>query len=310
MTWSVRAAGPADAPAVRELTRAAFAGQDALEPPSGAFRETVEDIAADLAAHGGLVAVGADGTVDAALRFSEHDGAFWLRRVAVRPELRGRGVASLLVEHGLREGPRRGYGEVHIGVRRPLVDNHDYWRRRGFEAVAEHDFWVELARPVALTVEVPTAAEMQALGRRLAALARAGDLYVLSGDLGAGKTTLTQGIGDGLGVRGPVTSPTFVIARVHPTLAAGLPLVHVDAYRLGGLPEVDDLDLEASLDDTLTVVEWGEGKVEGLAEDRLEVVVLRSPAATDETRTVSVRPVGARWVGLDLEAALAPAADR
>lgn len=114
---------------------------------------------------------------------------------------------------------------------------------------------------------------MRALGRRLAALLRAGDLLVLSGPLGAGKTTLVQGIGEGLGVRGRVTSPTFVIARVHPSLAGGPALVHADAYRLGSPAEVDDLDLDASLETSVTVVEWGGGLVEGLAEDRLEVAI-------------------------------------
>jgi tRNA threonylcarbamoyladenosine biosynthesis protein TsaE len=101
-------------------------------------------------------------------------------------------------------------------------------------------------------IEVATAAGMQALGRRMAGLLHAGDLVVLSGPLGAGKTTLVQGIGQGLGVHGPVTSPTFVIARVHPALRGGPGLVHVDAYRLGSVAEVDDLDLDASLDDWLT----------------------------------------------------------
>ena len=113
-------------------------------------------------------------------------------------------------------------------------------------------------------VEVPTAADMHALGRRLARLLRAGDLVVLAGDLGAGKTTLTQGLGAGLGVRGDVTSPTFVIARVHRVARRrARPLVHVDAYRLGSLAEVDDLDLDASLEDSVTVVEWGERQGRG-----------------------------------------------
>jgi len=129
-------------------------------------------------------------------------------------------------------------------------------------------------------VIVSTAAEMRALGRRLAALLRAGDLVILSGGLGAGKTTLTQGIGEGLGVRGPVTSPTFVIARVHPPLvAAGGPaapapaLVHADAYRLGSSLKLDDLDLDADTATSVTVVEWGEGLAEGLAADRLEITI-------------------------------------
>jgi tRNA threonylcarbamoyladenosine biosynthesis protein TsaE len=145
-------------------------------------------------------------------------------------------------------------------------------------------------------IEVPTAADMRELGRRLGAVLRAGDLVVLSGPLGAGKTTLVQGIGDGMAVRGPVTSPTFVIARVHPALAGGPGLVHVDAYRLGSVAEVDDLDLDASLDDCVTVVEWGEGLVEGLAADRLDVSIEMSPAAADrDWRTVAMTGIGQRW---------------
>ena len=95
---------------------------------------------------------------------------------------------------------------------------------------------------------LPTAEDTRTWGARLATLLRAGDLVVLTGGLGAGKTTLTQGIGEGLGIRGPVTSPTFVIARVHPSLVDGPRLVHVDAYRLGGFAELDVLDLDASLE--------------------------------------------------------------
>jgi tRNA threonylcarbamoyladenosine biosynthesis protein TsaE len=154
-------------------------------------------------------------------------------------------------------------------------------------------------------MDLATAQDTRRFGRRLAACLQAGDLVLLTGGLGAGKTTLTQGIGEGLGVRGPVTSPTFVIARVHPSLGSGPPLVHVDAYRLTGLAEVDDLDLDASLDESVTVVEWGEGKVEDLSDERLEVLLQRSGGpdyAGDESRTVSVRAVGPRWDGADLAA--------
>jgi tRNA threonylcarbamoyladenosine biosynthesis protein TsaE len=144
---------------------------------------------------------------------------------------------------------------------------------------------------------VPTGEAMRELGARLAAFLRPGDLVVLSGDLGAGKTTLTQGIGEGLKVRGPITSPTFVIARVHPSLAGGPALVHADAYRLGGFVELDDLDLDASLEESVTVVEWGEGLAEGLAEDRLEISIGRDDALTEE-RVLSVRGIGRRWAGL------------
>ena len=153
---------------------------------------------------------------------------------------------------------------------------------------------------------------MRALGGRLGQLLAPGDLVVLSGPLGAGKTVLAQGIGAGLGVPGRVTSPTFVLARVH--RGGRIPLVHMDAYRLGSGPtgraEVDDLDLDAETHDSVTVVEWGEGLVEGLAEDRLEVHIDRldadvfdadpadaeaDPGADPGRRRVNLRGVGSRW---------------
>ena len=143
---------------------------------------------------------------------------------------------------------------------------------------------------------LPTARDTQDFGVRLAALLRAGDLIVLTGDLGAGKTTFTQGLGEGLGVRGPITSPTFVIARVHPSVVDGPPLVHVDAYRLGGLTELDALDLDASLEESVTVVEWGHGVAESLSEDVLEVTLIVDPAT--EERTARIAAHGRRWEGV------------
>jgi tRNA threonylcarbamoyladenosine biosynthesis protein TsaE len=134
---------------------------------------------------------------------------------------------------------------------------------------------------------------MREIGATLAARLRPGDVVVLSGELGAGKTTFTQGVGVGLGVRGDVTSPTFVISRVHPSLGGGPPLVHVDAYRLGSLAEVDDLDLDVDLADSVTVVEWGAGLVEQLAEARLVVELSRLPDS--EERTVTLVPEGGDW---------------
>ncbi|MEU7379232.1 MULTISPECIES: tRNA (adenosine(37)-N6)-threonylcarbamoyltransferase complex ATPase subunit type 1 TsaE [unclassified Streptomyces] len=153
---------------------------------------------------------------------------------------------------------------------------------------------------VEITVTAPE--QMRELGRRLAKLLRAGDLVMLSGELGAGKTTLTRGLGEGLDVRGAVTSPTFVIARVHPSLGDGPPLVHADAYRLsGGLDEMEDLDLDVSLPDSVVVVEWGEGKVEELTDDRLQVLIHRAVGdTTDEVRHVTVTGVGDRWSAVDL----------
>jgi tRNA threonylcarbamoyladenosine biosynthesis protein TsaE len=145
---------------------------------------------------------------------------------------------------------------------------------------------------------VPTSDDMRSLGERLAAQLRPGDLVVLSGDLGAGKTTLVQGVAAGLGVTEPVLSPTFVIARLY--RSGRLPVVHVDAYRLGSVVEVDDLDLDASVDESVTIVEWGEGLVEGLAADRLRLEILRSEDETDETRQVRVTAEGDRWVDVSV----------
>lgn len=154
-----------------------------------------------------------------------------------------------------------------------------------------------------IEIDVPTADDMHALGERLAGLLRAGDLVLLGGSLGAGKTTLAQGIGAGLGVRGPITSPTFIIARVHPSLVGGVPLVHVDAYRLGGWDELEDIDLEATLDEAVTVVEWGEGLAEGLAGERVEIHLDR-PTRAGETRHARIEAVGERWSEPQLRAAL------
>ena len=146
-------------------------------------------------------------------------------------------------------------------------------------------------------LRIATDGEMRDLGRRLAALLRAGDLVILAGPLGAGKTTLVQGIGAGLGVRGPVTSPTFVIARVHPALTGSGPaLVHADAYRLGSFSEVDDLDLDTDAGSAVTVVEWGTGLAEPLAEDRLEITI--EPDQDGDVRTVRINGHGARWHGV------------
>lgn len=193
-----------------------------------------------------------------------------------------------------------------------------------------------------VTVELADPEATRAYGRALAGVLRAGDLVVLTGALGAGKTTLTQGIGAGLGVRGQVASPTFIIARVHPPLptggGSGMPagpaLVHVDAYRIGSLDELESLDLDTSLEDSVTVVEWGEGLVEALAADRLEITVHRprggagdlQPEPADGTdpadpgpvdpdagpdpaggiRTVVVRAVGERWAGVELPTSAEP----
>jgi tRNA threonylcarbamoyladenosine biosynthesis protein TsaE len=139
-------------------------------------------------------------------------------------------------------------------------------------------------------LELTTVDDTVEFGRRLAGLLRAGDLVILDGPLGAGKTALARGVGAGLEVRGEVTSPTFVISRIH--RGGRLPLVHVDAYRLGSVSEVDDLDLDASVEDSVTIVEWGGGKVEQLADAHL---LIRIERRDDDSRVVELVPVGADW---------------
>ena len=179
-----------------------------------------------------------------------------------------------------------------------------FWTRLGYAEAGRVGPQIQLRRLLPFDLVLPDAAATRALGRRLAAELAAGDLVILTGDLGAGKTTLTQGLGEGLGVRGDVTSPTFVIARVHPSLGDGPELVHVDAYRLGGAAELDDLDLDTDLDLAVTVVEWGEGLAESLAADRLEVALHRDHTGESEERRATVTPVGSRWLDPGLPARL------
>jgi tRNA threonylcarbamoyladenosine biosynthesis protein TsaE len=176
-----------------------------------------------------------------------------------------------------------------------------------------------------LSLSVSTAARTHELAAALASVLDAGDLLVLTGELGAGKTTFTQGLGEGLGVRSRIISPTFVLVRIHPNLPdgprpGGPDLVHVDAYRLGSASEIDDIDLENTMDSAVTVVEWGRGRVEHLSESRLEIDLHRAiglPAVQphtvagavgvpedldfdtddndDEPRTIVMRGFGPRW---------------
>lgn len=141
-----------------------------------------------------------------------------------------------------------------------------------------------------MTVRLATPEDTVEFGSQLGGSLRAGDLLLLGGPLGAGKTVLARGLATGLGVSGRISSPTFVLARVHPAGTRGIPLVHVDAYRLGGdLSQLEDLDLDTDLERSAVVVEWGEGMAEGLSDDHLLLRMQRYP---DETRTVEVVPSG------------------
>ena len=161
-------------------------------------------------------------------------------------------------------------------------------------------------------VSMSDADQTRALGEDLGRVLAAGDLVMLSGGLGAGKTTLTQGIGIGMGVRGRVASPTFIVARVHPSLSGGPDLIHADAYRIKDLSDLETLDLDSSLDEAVTVVEWGEGKTESMSDERLSIEVRRASGGQadtdgdiidlehmdDGTRLIVLRAHGHRWDGV------------
>lgn len=165
---------------------------------------------------------------------------------------------------------------------------------------------------MSIRLRIADPAAMEALGARIAGELRAGDAVLLSGELGAGKTTFTRGLGAELGVRGTVTSPTFVLARTHPREGGAAPLVHVDAYRLGDAAELDDLDIDFA--GSIAVVEWGAGLLEHLVDEWLSITIMRptgtgaagaaDDAGTDpdeapvEPREVIIEGVGERWADL------------
>lgn len=298
MTVEITRVGPESAAQVYAVVRAAFQGRPPLDPPAAALEETEQTIAAKLAVHGGLLAC-LDGRPVGALVLDRIGSTTYLRRFGVAPDAQGHGVAAALIDAAVEAA--EGSEDVTVVAREELPQTVQFWERQGFREIRRESPNVELRRPLRTHVfQAPDADAMRGLGRSLAGQLTRGDLIVLSGELGAGKTTFTQGLGAGLGVRGDITSPTFVIARVHPSLVGGPDLVHVDAYRLGGLEELDDLDLDTSLDDAVTVVEWGEGLAEGLSESRLEVAIVRGDAPHDglDPRRVELTPVGPRWHAL------------
>lgn len=273
----IRRVGPEAADAVTAVVLAAFGDRPELDPPAEAVSETVESITTGLAERGGLLAT-LDGRPVGSVLFRPSAEGMLLRRFGVVPQAQRAGVAGALVDAALAAST--GHRAVQVLAREELPATVGFWERHGFRVSARRSPYLDLRRDLPTRWEVPDAEAMRELGRRLAQALAPGDLVVLAGELGAGKTTLTQGLGEGLGVRGGVTSPTFVIARVHPSEVGGPDLVHVDAYRLGGIEELDDLDLDTSLADSVTVVEWGAGLAEGLADTRLEVTLTRA-LATD-----------------------------
>jgi len=293
----VRAAGAGDAALVVDLIHRSFATRPALDPPATAMSETEQSVAAALEASGGLIAEH-DGRPVGSLLFAPEGRRLWLRRVGVLAEVREHGIAHALTNAAADHAAQQGYDRLVLEARAELPATVHFWTGQGYVEVDRDGPRLQMVRALPLSGTLPTVDATQKLARELAALTRPGDVVLLSGTLGAGKTTFTQGFGEGLGVRGPVTSPTFVIARSHPSLVGGPVLVHVDAYRLPGSAELDDLDLDTDLDTAVTVVEWGEGIAEQLSDDRLEIALRGS---LDGARTVTVRRLGARWADVGLE---------
>jgi tRNA threonylcarbamoyladenosine biosynthesis protein TsaE len=294
-----------DAADMVEVIHAAFGARPPLDPPSTAIDETPESVAARLDQTGGIFATVGGRPAGVILITPVEAGLVTFQRVSVHPEFQRHGVASAMVTAAEDYAAQLGFDRVELFARGEFADLIRFWQHRGFDLVRDEPHGVMLARDLPVAVRVPTGAAMQALGAQLAELLSAGDLIIASGDLGAGKTTLTQGIGRGLGSEGPVISPTFVISRVHRSSTGRPDLVHVDAYRLSGPQEIDDLDLDVTAAEAITVVEWGAGIAEPLASSRLEIDILTHPvlahAADHRTdRTVLVRPVGERWRDVDL----------
>jgi len=313
MTLAFEQVGPEAATEVLGIVRAAFSARPPLDPPADALGETEASMKERLSGFGGVVAR-LDGVGVGTVLMDPADSTLWLRRFAVLPDQQGHGVAHKMVTYAAGVAGAEGFDDLAVIAREELPETLRFWERQGFREISRESPAVRLHRPLnEHVVEALDADAMFELGRRVARSLAAGDVVVLTGELGAGKTTFTQGLGEGLGVRGGVTSPTFVIARVHPSTVGGPELVHVDAYRLGGIEELDDLDLDTDLDDAVTVVEWGEGLAEGLSESRLEIRIVRAEAdeapldlveAPDgaDPRRVEIVPVGARWRGVDLSA--------
>jgi tRNA threonylcarbamoyladenosine biosynthesis protein TsaE len=296
-------AQPEHAADVADVIRRSFAARPALDPPATALAEDAESVAAAITRSGGLVAEFDDAVAGALLFDASRPGLLGLRRVSVDPDRQGHGVASAMVGVAEETARSRGADGVWLWVREELPETVRFWLRRGYFRTGSEGVHsvVQKALPAHLAVGSPE--ETQALAARVAKLVRPGDLLILRGELGAGKTTFTQGLGEALDVRGPITSPTFVLSRIHPSLSGGPALVHVDAYRLGTAAEVDDLDLDATSDSSVTVVEWGTGVAEQLSDSRLEIVI-SAPSDGADARSVVIAPHGPRWADVRLRSAL------
>jgi tRNA threonylcarbamoyladenosine biosynthesis protein TsaE len=303
----VSIASPQDAAAMIEVIHSAFGARPRVDPPSDADEETAETLAAKLRRGSGVFAQveGRPAGVIVVLPVPDAAGTARFSRVSVHPDLQQHGIASTMVAAAEELAAIRGFERVELLARTEFPEFIAFWQHRGFVVDRQVDHGVMLAKPLPLAIKVPTSEAMVRLGERLAKLLERGDVILAAGDLGAGKTTLTQGIGRGLGSEGPIISPTFVLSRLHPSGIGRPTLMHVDAYRLATASELDDLDLDAAVADSITVVEWGQGIADGLSDARLDIDIWTSEAdsmatSDDSERVVTIRPVGFRWRGVDL----------
>lgn len=301
---TVRPAVASDVDAMVSVIHAAFGARRRAGAASDALKETHATLSQALMGGSGYVAH-VDGVLAGVTLVSPDGSAVRLGRVSVRPDYQRLGLAGVLVRGILESMAARGVPRVTLLARKEFPELRRWWESHGLVASGEEgNCWV-LTRPLPIVAEVPTADAMRALGGALASLVRAGDVLIASGGLGAGKTTFAQGLGEGMAVAGPILSPTFVLARVHRSTTGGPALVHADAYRLGGFAELEDLDLEESLDDSVTLIEWGEGVAEELADDRLGIDIRRGLDPSDDTRLVLFTPCGSRWDRGHLRATIA-----
>ncbi len=243
-------ASAADAPGMVEVIHAAFGARPRLDPPSTAGQETPDIVRATLARGGGIYAEVGGRPAGSLMITASGPGLASFTRVSVHPDFQRHGIASTMVALAQDYAAELGFAAVELFAREEFGELITFWRHRGYEVLRLADHGVVLGRALPIAIEVPSADAMRTVGRRLARHLRAGDLVIAAGDLGAGKTTLTQGIGAGLGAEGRVISPTFVLSRVHHSSSGGPSLVHVDAYRLAHAEELDDLELEDSAADS------------------------------------------------------------
>ncbi len=291
----VRAASVDEAALMQNIIVDAFSARQALDPPAEALSETLTSVRERLEREIGVLAFVDD--QPAGCLFLDLSGPAMLHRVAVLPKFRKASVASEMVRAGAEVATDEGFNELRIVAREELPEVISWWRRHGFTKRARVAHGFVLGRRLPARYEIPDEDAMKSLGRGLAKVVRAGDLIIASGELGAGKTTFTQGLGEGMKVSGPVISPTFVLSRIHPA-NSGPALVHVDAYRLSSMAELEDIDLDVSMDEAVTLVEWGEGIAEGLSADRLDIEIVRLPSS--DTRIVYLDGTGPRWQDVDL----------